>query len=125
MVTPIYAALLGLLFILLSFRVIRVRRRVRVAVGTGDSPELLRATRVHGNFIEYVPMTLLLIWMLETQGAPSVFVHALGLVLLIGRCIHAYGVSQTVENLKLRISGMLMTFSVLMVSALSLLWQAV
>lgn len=125
MVTPIYAALLGLLLILLSFRVIRVRRRVRVAVGTGDNPELLRATRVHGNFVEYVPLALLLIWMLEAQGTSSVFIHVLGLALLMGRCVHAYGVSQTVENLKLRISGMLMTFSVLMVSALSLLWKAV
>ncbi|ODC03058.1 glutathione metabolism protein [Terasakiispira papahanaumokuakeensis] len=126
MVTPIYAALLGLLLILLSFRVIKVRRRALVAVGTGDDPELLRATRVQGNFTEYVPLTLLLIWMLETQGAASpVFIHVLGVALLVGRCLHAYGVSQTQENLKLRISGMMMTFSVLMVSALSLLWQAV
>jgi hypothetical protein len=50
--TPGYAALLGMIFVILSLRTIRLRlrRRHRVAVGDGDNAELRRAMRVHANF---------------------------------------------------------------------------
>lgn len=61
MIWPIYAALLGIVFLLLSIRTLRLRRRLRIAVGDGGSVLMLRAMRVHGNFAEYVPLALLLI----------------------------------------------------------------
>jgi len=54
-IVPIYAALLALLFVLLSVRTIRTRRRQGVALGHGDDPAMLRVMRVHANFAEYVP----------------------------------------------------------------------
>ena len=45
-VTPLYAALLGLIFVGLSVRTIRLRRRYRVGVGDGNHAELQRAARV-------------------------------------------------------------------------------
>ncbi len=70
LVTPIYAAVLALVFVGLSVRTIRLRRRARIAVGDGGDPRLARAMRVHTNFAEYVPLALLLIYFAESAGAP-------------------------------------------------------
>ncbi|MEY2839343.1 MAG: hypothetical protein RJB60_1642 [Pseudomonadota bacterium] len=113
----IYAALLALMYIYLSARTISVRRRVQVALGPGDNPEMLRAMRVHANFAEYVPLALILIYLVEAQGSAAWLVHALGASLLLGRCLHAYGVSQVKETFTFRVSGMVLTFNVLGVSA--------
>jgi uncharacterized protein len=114
---PLYAALLALLYVYLSVRTIGVRRRVQVALGPGDNPEMLRAMRVHANFAEYVPLALILVYLVEAQGAAAWLVHALGAALLLGRCLHAYGVSQVKETFAFRVSGMVLTFTVLGVSA--------
>lgn len=116
-IVPLYAALLALLFIGLSIRVIRQRLRVRAAVGDAGDPALLRAMRVQANFAEYVPLTLLLLFFAELDGAPSALLHALGLALLAGRCSHALGVSQQRENLLYRRIGMGLSFGVMLVAA--------
>ena len=113
----LYAALLALLFVALSVRTLRLRRRLRIAIGDAGSTEMLRAMRVHSNFAEYVPLSLLLIYFAEVSGAPTFLVHALGLCLLAGRLSHAFGVSQLREDFKVRVFGMAMTFTVLGVSA--------
>ncbi|MGL5482900.1 MAG: MAPEG family protein, partial [Aeromonas veronii] len=54
-ITLIYAGLLGLLFLGLSFWVVKRRAQFGVMIGQGEAPELLAAIRAHGNFAEYVP----------------------------------------------------------------------
>ena len=125
MITPIYVALLAILFLFLSFKTIKVRKRLQIGVGTGDNPELLRAMRVHANFSEYVPITLILILSVELLKGHFILVHGLGAALLIGRVLHAYGVSQTKENLKFRVSGMLLTFSTMLVSIVSIIYLSI
>lgn len=120
-VTPLYAALLGLMFVALSVRTIRLRRRYRVAIGDGRNTLLQRAMRVNANFAEYVPLTLLLIWFVELHDGPRLHVHALGIALLCGRVLHAWGVSQEKENFRYRTAGMMLTFSVLITSSLLIL----
>ncbi len=119
--TAIYAALSGLLFFGLSIRTIRMRRRHRVAIGDGDNAELRRAMRVHANFAEYTPLALLLVFFAESGGAPSLLVHGLGIALIAGRLLHAWGVSQPRENFRYRVTGMVLTFSVLITAALEIL----
>lgn len=109
-ITAFYASLLAFLFLLLSVRVIAQRREARVEIGHGESAELLRRARVHANFAEYVPLALLLLAFAESLKAPTIFLHALGLALVAGRYIHAYALSQTPHNLKLRTLGMMLTF---------------
>lgn len=121
-ITPLYAALLAFVFIVLSIRVIRIRRRLRVAMGDAGNEELQRMIGVHSNFAEYTPLTLVLILLLELQGAPGVMIHSLGIGLLVGRLAHAFGVSQTPENYRFRAFGMVMTFAVLFIASLSLLF---
>lgn len=117
----LYAALLALLYVVLSVRTLQLRRRLRIAIGDAGSTEMLRAMRVHSNFAEYVPLSLLLVYFTELSDAPSVLVHALGVCLLVGRLSHAFGVSQPKENFKFRVFGMALTFTALGVSSAYLL----
>lgn len=117
-VTAFYASLLAFVFVLLSLRVITQRREARVEIGHGESAELLRRSRVHANFAEYVPFALLLIGLAESLKAPGVLLHVLGLTLVSGRVIHAYGLSQTPHILRARVAGMWLTLSTILVAAL-------
>lgn len=117
-VTPLYAAVLALLYVLLSVRVIGARRQAGVAIGDGGDKWLLRRQRVHANFAEYVPLALVLMMLAEQQGVSRLIIHGLGLALLLGRAIHAFGVSREPEQLRLRVLGMALTFTVLMAGAL-------
>ena len=119
-IVPVYAALLALLYILLSLRVIRIRRQERIGVGDGNNARLRRAIRVHGNFGEYVPFSLILATFVELQQFASTTVHALCVILIIGRLSHAYGVSQEKEDYRFRVVGMVLTFTTIVTSALLL-----
>ncbi|MBO0345739.1 MAPEG family protein [Roseibium sp. CAU 1637] len=123
-VTPIYTALLALLFIVLSIRVILLRRDLWISLGDKGNPQLLRRQRVHGNFAEYVPFALLLMVGAELMLTPKWIIHALGVALLLGRLAHAYGVSREPESLFLRSVGMVLTFIVLFAGALTCLVQS-
>ena len=120
-VTALYAAPLALMFVVLAVRVIRLRRALRVAVGDGGDAALARAVRAHANFAEYVPLGLLLLWMLEHTAPPPLLLHALGATLLVGRVVHALGLSRLDEDFRWRVTGMSCTFGVLAVAAVLLL----
>ena len=115
--TALYAGLLAPLFVLLSIRVIALRRGAHVALGDGGDALLARRIRVQANFAEYVPLGLILIGLAETLAAPSLLVHALGLALLVGRMSHAWGMSQPREVFAFRATGMALTFGMLLVGA--------
>ena len=120
-ITPFYAATIALVFVGLSIRTLRLRRRFRVAVGPGEEPLLLRAMRVHANFAEYVPIAVLLMLFVELLTSSALFVHVLGVLLIAGRLLHAYGVSQVREDFRYRVSGMALTFTVIVGAAIILL----
>ena len=120
-----YAALLGLLFVALSVRTLRTRRRLSIAVGDAGNAEMLRAMRVHANFAEYVPFTLLLLWLVEATGVPAVVMHIAGCALVAGRVAHAYGVSRSPEDFRYRVFGVAMTLSTIGLASLWLLLAAV
>ncbi len=113
-----YAALLALFFVFLSIRFIGWRRVKKVELGHGDDNQILRRMRVHANFAEYVPFTLLLRAMVESMTAPRPLIHLAGLILIASRLIHAYGLSQTPHILRYRVLGMMLTFFALSLSAL-------
>jgi len=121
--TAVYAALLALLFLGLSVRVIRLRQAFQVALGDAGEKSLKRAIRVQANFTEYVPLCLLLLYFVESGQAPAALMHGLGVALLMGRSLHAFGVSHVEENLRFRVAGMAITFGVLLLSALYLLYR--
>ncbi len=120
----LYAALLAALFLVLTFRTIFFRGSLKVAIGDGESPALRRAIRAHANFAEYVPIALILLLMVESAGASAGLVHGLGIALVLGRALHALGISQIKEPLKLRMFGMILTTGCIAVSAVYLLIAA-
>jgi uncharacterized protein len=123
-ITAGYAAVLGLFFVVLSVRVIRSRRSTRTPLGSGDDPVLQRAMRVHGNFAEYAPLALVLLLLAELGGTSAWLLHGVGLSLLAGRAVHAYGVSQVDEDYRFRVLGMALTFAAIAVAALLCLANA-
>jgi uncharacterized protein len=123
MVTALYAAILALLFFYLSVTVIGQRRKSQASLGTGNDAQLERVVRVHANFAEYVPFALLMIFFVEGASYPAWTIHALGVLLLAGRASHAYGVSRSPENFRFRVTGMALTFTVLLTCAGFLLYS--
>jgi len=121
-IVALYASILALLFVALSVRTLRMRRRLKIAIGDAGNQAMLRAMRVHSNFAEYVPLSLLLIYFVEASGANSLLVHFLALCLLAGRASHAYGVSQVDENYAFRVLGMALTFTALVTASACLLY---
>ena len=110
-ITMLYAGLCAGVLFALSVQVIRQRRRLKVSVGDAGDEELVRCIRAQANFVEYVPIALLLILLLELAGTPAALLHLLGAVLLVGRLLHAW--SLTARSGRARVAGMIMTFAVL------------
>ncbi|MBO9411269.1 MULTISPECIES: MAPEG family protein [unclassified Ruegeria] len=118
-ITPIYAALLAIIYVALSGWVISTRRSQKISYGDSGNSEMLKAVRTHSNFAEYAPFGLLLIAMVELQGTSGLLVNLLGLCLLSGRMLHAYGFGKTPQIVILRQLGMVLTFTALLVAAIS------
>jgi uncharacterized membrane protein YecN with MAPEG domain len=91
----LYAALLGLLLIVLSVNVVRARRRYRVSLGVGTEEGMQQAVRVQANFSEYVPLAVILLILAELSGLPGVAVHAAGILLVTSRVLHAWGLAHS------------------------------
>ena len=115
-VTPFYAGLLALLFLVLSARVSQ-RRQTGITLGDGGDARLLRVIRGHANFAEYVPLILVMMVMLEIDHTSIYVLHTLGIALVIGRLLHGYALSFTQRFKFGRIFGIGLTWVVLAVCA--------
>jgi uncharacterized membrane protein YecN with MAPEG domain len=116
MISSIYAGLLALWIVWLSLNVIKLRRTKKIRLGDGGDPELQTAIRVQGNATEYVPLSLILLVLIELNQAHPALVHLGGLALLAGRVAHARGLLD--DNLQYRVLGMKLTFYTLIGLAL-------
>jgi uncharacterized membrane protein YecN with MAPEG domain len=113
-----YFTAFGLLTILHSLRLSQLRWRYKVQFGDGGQPELAHRIRVFGNFIEYVPLGLILVIALEFVQAPSWYVHFAGFTLLAGHYLHALGLGNTKP--RFQVVGMVLTHASLLVSSLGI-----
>lgn len=123
-VVPLYAAILTGVYLTLCIRVIRYRRGNRLSLGDEGDRRLLCLMRAQANCAEYAPIGLVLLLIAELQGAPALALHVLGLLLLGGRIAHAYGFTAQPMIMNLRVAGMAMTLTMLIFSALGLLFHA-
>jgi uncharacterized membrane protein YecN with MAPEG domain len=94
-VTALYAGLIGVLLIVLAAGVSRLRRRHKVGLGDGGHRELQRAIRVHGNAVEWAVPALLLLLVAELNRGPALLLHACGIAIVLGRVLHAFGLSRS------------------------------
>ena len=97
-ITALYAGLLGLLSLAVAYPAGSLRGKLNVSVGDGGNPELCLAMRRHANFAEWVPITLILIALLELNGVSHTAIHVLGAALVVVRICHALGLK--VDNMK-------------------------
>ena len=123
-ITPVYAALLTLLYLWLSFRVVQMRGAAKVSLGDGGDRILERRIRAHGNCAENAPIGLILLLLMELNGAPEVAVHGAGLMLLVGRLSHAAALSSPTPQFLLRTVGMGLTYLMQGLVAVGLLAHA-
>lgn len=117
-ITPIYAGLLALLLLILSYNVVLGRRLHRVSVGDGDEKDLIKRMRAQSNWVEYAPMGIVLLALAELQGVSAVWLHLSGLSLLVGRFAHAYGFTRKPQIVPLRRIGMYLTLGSILVLSL-------
>ncbi len=123
-ITSIYAALTVLLFLGLSWRVIAVRRADSISLGDGGNLLLQRRIRAQANCAEYAPFGLILLLLIELMSGPAWVVHLLGLMLIIGRTLHAVALSSPQPVSPYRVYGMLLTLLMLAASAIAVLAMA-
>ena len=90
-ITALYAALSGFLIIALAANVVRLRLAKKVSLGDGCHKDVSRAIRAHGNTIEYLPLALILMALLEINGGGSTALHSYGILLVGGRVVYSYG----------------------------------
>jgi uncharacterized membrane protein YecN with MAPEG domain len=123
-VTPLYTALLALWLLVLSAHVIQQRRAARVSLGAGGNARLERAIRAQANFVEYVPLALLMLLLLELARFSIYVLHLLGIALLVGRLLHGYAFAFSAHFRFGRSAGTALTFIVLAIEAVLCLYQA-
>ena len=118
-VTSVTAAIAALMLIALSVPVSLRRGKVRAVFGDGGDATLQRLIRAQGNFIEYAPMGLILLALVEVGVTSATMLWTIGILLIAGRGLHALGMIR--GSTAVRAIGMLGTFASLSISAFILL----
>ena len=127
-ITSAYLGILALLYLVLGLQVSRLRRDNRVVFGDGDNIKLRSAIRAHANFVEYVPIIVLMVALLEMSGMSTMRVHLLMGALLVARLMHPLGMyvgPRTLQFQIYRVGGITLNWLVLIVAAVLLLWRFV
>lgn len=122
-ITALYAALCALIVLILGLRVSMYRNAQRIGIGDGGDPRLQRRIRAHANAVEHLPLTLLLLLLLELGQAQPWLLHLLGATLVAARVLHAVGLNASGGKSWPRFSGALATYVIELALALLLLWQ--
>ena len=94
-ITGLYAAIAALMVVIFAIRVTLRRRAMQVGIGNGGDAVLAQRIRVHANAAEYLPLALLLLLILELNQTQRMLLHVFGCLLIIGRLLHAYGLSSS------------------------------
>jgi len=109
-ITALYASLLAFIYIKLSTNVIELRSLHKVSLGHKNHKDLEQSIRAQANFIEYVPLGLILLCCLEINKIHPLIVFLLGGLLLVGRFLHAKSFTMPNIDKTKRVQGIKLTF---------------
>jgi uncharacterized membrane protein YecN with MAPEG domain len=123
--TSLYAAILALIIVALGINVTIHRVKLKVALGDGGNPQMLRMIRLHGNAIEYLPLSLILMALYELNGGLHWVLHVIGIALIAGRLIQTAAMWGTELPGAGRGIGQTTTWLSIAVLALLNLWRVV
>ncbi len=118
-ITPFYAAFFGIMMVVLSWRVTKLRHKYsgHKVSETGHN-ELTAAVRAQDNFVEYLPLALLLMLMMENVGTSPYMLHLLGMLLVGARMLHLHGLNEPSGNGPGRRLGTRLTWAQIAISSL-------
>lgn len=117
-ITGLYAGILGLMLLWLSLRVVAVvRARGEVSYGDAGNPEYTVVVRGQANFVEYVPMIVLLMALNEASGTSAAWLHGLGVAIVVARLLHPFGMKTEPGVNAMRFVGTMTTWVVLAISS--------
>ena len=128
-ITSVLAGLLALLALPLTLHISMRRALIGVRAGVihkavfGDAgdPALRSAIRAFGNYVEYVPLALVLIGLMELGGTDSGLLWWTGGLFVAGRVLHALAMTFIPTQPLPRGLAMFATYAVLGVGAWQLL----
>lgn len=124
-ITTLYASLCALILIWLTYKAGSMRGRKKISLGDNNDPEMLEAIRGHGNAVENIPIALILIGLMELHAANGIFLHVLGLLLVVSRIAHPLGLKADNIGHPLRAVGAGGTLLVIVIAAVYSLWQLI
>lgn len=123
-VTAVFAAVIGLLLLVLSTHVVRYRLKYQKGMGVTDDRDFEAAVRAHANLVEYAPLGLIMLGLAELNGVPGFLVYWAGMALVVGRVLHAWGmINGRGGTHKARMAGIALTWLAILVTALLLFWN--
>lgn len=115
-ITLTIAAAAAVLHIWLAGRVSQLRRGYRISIGDGGNEALHRRIRAHGNYIENMPIVLILLALLELAGGDARLLWGAAIIFIVARLLHAFGMDRTPPS-KLRMFGMMGSILALVILA--------
>ena len=115
-ITASFAGFLALMLIVMTLIVGVTRVRSDIWLMDGGNNALQKRMRAHGNFVEYVPLALILMALAELAGAPAPLLIGVGCVFVAGRMLHAATLMTNPQGIG-RAVGMVMTMAGLLVPA--------
>ncbi len=125
-ITLMYASIFAFFALVLSFRAGSFRGKSGISVLFGDptNMELAERVRAHQNFLEYVPILIIVMGAIEINGGSDMFLYVTGDLLFIARIAHAMGLKHDNMAHKGRLIGAAGTALITLVVAAYGVWMA-
>ena len=124
-ITALYAGILAILVVALAINVTVHRAKLRIALGDGGNPVMLRMIRIHANAAEYVPLAIGLMLVYEFNGGSHIALHVIGIALIAARILQSWNMWVTEVARFGRISGQTLTWLSIAALAVLNLWKLV
>jgi uncharacterized membrane protein YecN with MAPEG domain len=122
-ITGFYAAIAAIILLCLAFNVSFARVRSGVMTGDGGHADMLGPLRAHGNAVEYLPIALIVMMTLELEHGSIVLLHVIGVLLVVGRLLHAFGLLRTTGSSFGRFWGFICTVAAILLASGAVLVQ--
>ena len=111
-----FAGVFALFNLWLAYCCVRIRLSGPGGVGDLGIPVLQARMRAHANFVEYTPFVLILMALLEYSGGSTELLKGVGIVYLLARVLHAFGIER--PRFTMQLIGAVGTWIVLLMLAI-------
>ena len=110
-ITLTIAGAAAIVNIWLAIRIVTIRVKAKVLIGDGGNALLATRMRAQLNYVEYTPLVLILIGLIELARGTQTWLWAAGILYILGRIAHPFGMDKQSPH-PLRAVGILTTWIV-------------